>query len=356
MHILHFCGALKGGPLSAIAEWTHQQVAAGHTVSLVYSPLRDRVEEFRDDLPEQVALYPLPVGREIRPSQDLRAVRGLLEILRQTRPDILHLHSSKAGAVGRIAGRLARIPTVYSTHGMAYLRTDVGLLTRAVFYGMEWVLGPIGNVTVACSPSELQTMWAIPGRKMAIPNGVDISAFPERDIPAVHDGLDIVLSGRITAQKNPLLACRIAARSPANWQWTWLGGGELEEALRKQGRIAVSGWTSRAQAMARLRLADVMVHTSSWEGMPIAILEAMAAGLPVVATNVVGNRDLIVPGETGFVASDVASFLEALHKLAAAPDLRRRMGEAGRRRIAQNFEQSLLAARWLDLYTCLATR
>ena len=93
-----------------------------------------------------------------------------------------------------------------------------------------------------------------------------------------------------------------------------------------------------------------MVHTSRWEGMPLAILEAMAVGLPVVATNVVGNRDLVVPGETGFVADDAPAFLRALQSLANSKDLRQKMGEAGRRRVAHEFDQVMLGERWMDLY------
>src|SRR6185312_8614205 len=126
-------------------------------------------------------------------------------------PDILHLHSSKAGAVGRVAARLARIPAIYSTHGVAFLRTDVGLATRALFYGAEFLLGLVGTVTVACSASELAAMRHIPGRKIAIPNGVNLADLPPPEPKRPRAGMDIVLCGRITAQKNPELANRVAA-------------------------------------------------------------------------------------------------------------------------------------------------
>lgn len=93
-----------------------------------------------------------------------------------------------------------------------------------------------------------------------------------------------------------------------------------------------------------------MVHTSSWEGMPIAMLEAMALGLPVVATDVVGNRDLVRPGETGYVARDVEEFLKALQKLAETPALRRKMGDAARAAVIQEYDQDQLAKRWQALY------
>jgi len=350
MYIVHFCGALKGGPLSAIAEWTRQQIIAGHRVSLVYSPLRDPVESFRGDLDARIGLIPLDVRREIDPAGDYRACRRLATILRQIRPDVLHLHSSKAGAIGRVAAWRVGVPAIYSTHGMAYLRTDVGWATRAMFYGLECLLGLSGATTVACSPSELRSMRFIPGAKMDIPNGVDLATLPAPVPAPPHEGLDILLCGRITTQKNPELACRIAALSPPSWRWTWLGGGELEGLVQAGGRITVTGWIPRAEALARLKAGDVMVHTSSWEGMPIAVLEAMALGLPIVATNVVGNSDLVDPGKTGFIADDVTGFIAALTQLAASSELRQRMGREGRERVAENFDQATLSARWMALY------
>jgi glycosyltransferase involved in cell wall biosynthesis len=356
MHIVHFCGALKGGPLSAIAGWTRQQIIAGHRVSLVYSPLRDPVESYRGDLDPRIALIPLDVRREIDPIGDYRACCALATILRQIKPDVLHLHSSKAGAIGRVAAWLVGIPAIYSTHGMAYLRTDVGWATRALFYGLEWLLGLSGTTTVACSPSELRSMRFIPGAKMDIPNGIDLATLPAPIPAASRDGFNILLCGRITAQKNPELACRIAALSLPSWRWTWLGGGELGGLVQAGGRITVTGWIPRAEALARLQAGDVMVHTSSWEGMPIAVLEAMALGLPVVATNVVGNSDLVVHGKTGFVADDVAGFIAALTQLAGARELRQRMGQEGRRRVAEDFNQAKLSTRWMALYDELRRR
>ena len=141
--------------------------------------------------------------------------------------------------------------------------------------------------------------------------------------------------------------------SPKDWNWLWLGDGELRNTLDRSGRIAVSGWLPRSDALDLLSGSDVMVHTSSWEGMPIAILESMALKVPVVATDIPGNRDLIVPGETGFLAGDAASFLAALTTLASLNDLRRRMGDAGRSRVVQEFDFAKLGSRWIELYARL---
>ena len=351
MHVVHVAGALKGGPLSAIADWIRLQTVAGYKVSLIYSPLRDAPESFRDNLPPEVELYPLDIPRDIHPIKDFRACRSLARVLAMMQPDIVHLHSSKAGALGRIAAKLTGIPAIYSPHGVAYLRTDVAIGARALFFGLEWLLGFVGTVTVACSPSEMAAMRAIPGWKTIISNGIDLTSLPPEDHRSPpHPGLQIALCGRITAQKNPEFACQIAQSSPPDWRWVWLGDGELQDLVMRSGRIEVLGWMPRASALAHLSASDIMVHASSWEGMPFAILEAMALGLPVVATNVVGNRDLVVPGETGFLAAGAPAFLQALQTLANSGGLRRKMGEAGRRRVVNEFDQLRLGERWMDLY------
>jgi glycosyltransferase involved in cell wall biosynthesis len=356
MHIVHIAGALMGGPLSAITEWTRLQVKAGHRVSLIYSPLRDPVESFRAALPAEVALYPLDMRRDIHPIADFRATRATAKLLRSLHPDIVHMHSSKAGALGRIAAWLTHTPSVYSPHGLAYLRTDVGILTRAFYFMLEWLLGLAGTVTVACSPSELEAMRSIPGAKTFIPNGIDFAALRPATAITARTKLRIVLCGRITAQKNPLLACAIAQASPPDWHWAWLGDGDMRDSVEHAGRIEVLGWTPRSEALDRLSASDVMVTTSSWEGMPIAVLEAMALGLPVVATDAVGNRDLIRSGENGFIATDVAGFLRALNCLAQSPELRRAMGEAGRQRVLNEYDQDKLGARWINLYARLCAK
>jgi glycosyltransferase involved in cell wall biosynthesis len=211
-------------------------------------------------------------------------------------------------------------------------------------------LGLIGTVTVACSASELAAMRRIPGRKIAIPNGINLAGLPQPQPKPRHAGMDIVLCGRITAQKNPALANRIAAASPPQWRWTWLGDGELRDTVLAGGRISVAGWIPRAEVLGRIAAADVLLHTSSWEGMPIAVLEAMSLGLPAVVTNVVGNRDLVVPGQTGFVADSDAGLLQALCTLDDNPELRRQMGQAARQRVVEEFSQERLAQEWLSLY------
>src|SRR5581483_3647614 len=109
-------------------------------------------------------------------------------------------------------------------------------------------------------------------------------------------------------------------------------------------KVEITGWLEPAKALERLRGLDVFVHYSAWDALPNAVLEAMAAGLPVVASNVPGCRDAVVDGETGFIARDEVELLERCLKLVDDPALRRRMGEAGRARVAERFSRKAAVA------------
>lgn len=358
MHIMHVAGALRGGPIRAIADWTSTQVRFGHKVSLVYSLSRDPIETFRGELSSEIKLHGIDMPREIVWRLDLKACRDLIALIRHVRPDVIHLHSSKAGAVGRVAARICNVPSVYSPHGLSYLRTDVGRPSRALYFALEYCGAMIGSCTVACSPSERDKLRWIPGYKGMIPNGIALDELPSLGVEdrQLNDAVNVIICGRIAAQKDPELACEIAAASPPHWRWHWIGDGEMREAVEKGGRIQVLGWLPREQVLDHMRRADILVHTSKWEGMPIAILEGMALGLPIVASNGTGTSDLIVAGETGYLAASVQEFRSALNRLAASADLRRRMGLAGRDRVEEVFDQRKLSVRWLEVYKCLLSR
>jgi glycosyltransferase involved in cell wall biosynthesis len=145
----------------------------------------------------------------------------------------------------------------------------------------------------------------------------------------------------------------IAATAPPHWKFEWIGDGELRHALDEE-RIGVLGWLSREEVLSRLSQCDVLLHPSRWEGMPNAVLEAMALGLPVIASDIVGNRSLVRPGETGYLVNELKDYLAALHELANKPCLRKRLGQAGFRTVLENFDSSKLAERWEQIYRQVA--
>ncbi len=204
-----------------------------------------------------------------------------------------------------------------------------------------------------------------------IPNGVDAARFtpqgPEQAGEALGaceagGSLNLLFVGRVVWQKGLDVLLEALAGLPPDLRnglsLTIVGDGPAREALNAQaarlglsGCVVFQGWLGREELPMAYRAADVFVFPSRDEGMPNVVLEAMAAGLPVVATRIAGSRDLVVEGETGvMVASEDAPALSAaLAQLAADARLRRRLGEAGRRRVVECFSWQAVAEAYRDL-------
>jgi glycosyltransferase involved in cell wall biosynthesis len=137
----------------------------------------------------------------------------------------------------------------------------------------------------------------------------------------------------------------------------WIGGGEPEgvAALEAAG-VDVTGWLRRPDALAALSRMDVCLHATRWEGMPVALIEAQVAGLPAVTTDVVGNRDVVRHGETGFVASTPEGVADALSRLIADPSLRARLGRRAREVALVRFSLERLLDDYERLYAATLDR
>ena len=212
---------------------------------------------------------------------------------------------------------------------------------------------------VACSASEeaLVREHLRPRRVAMIENAVDVESVVPRE--PRDDGLVRVgIVGRITYARNPPLFAALARRhAGAGTRFAWVGGGEEQDAgLLRDSGVEVTGWLSRPDALRAMSGLDVYLHPSRWEGMPIALIEAQVAGLPAVATDVVGNRDVIRDGETGFVRADVEGLSEALARLIADPALRARMGARARELALGRFALERMVDDYERLYASAAPR
>jgi glycosyltransferase involved in cell wall biosynthesis len=142
-------------------------------------------------------------------------------------------------------------------------------------------------------------------------NGITINEVQKYSIAHNNSTLTIGIVGRITAARNPELFNTIALQNP-QFNFVWIGDGELKSALSATN-ISVTGWfLNQKEVLQELNKIDVYIQTSLWEGLPIAVLEAMAMQKPVVATNIVGNKDIVVPNETGFLFDTILEVNEYL--------------------------------------------
>jgi glycosyltransferase involved in cell wall biosynthesis len=167
--------------------------------------------------------------------------------------------------------------------------------------------------------------------------------------------------GRLTAARNPeafVNLCQRLTDSRNEIKCLWIGGGEAEaqvhghiENMNLLGKVEITGWIEPGEARERMRKLDLFVHYSRWDALPNAVLEAMALGLPVVASAIPGNRDLVSHGRTGFLAKSEVELFEYCLKLIDDPSLRRRLGESGQERVRREFGRGEALARLEALYS-----
>lgn len=284
--------------------------------------------------------------RAVSPLKDLAAFWTLYRLMRRERPDVVHAESSKAGVLARAAAWLAGVPRVYySPHGYGFLQTDAGPLKRRFYWWVEKAFSWIGEI-VACSSGEVELAralsWGAPVHQVR-----NLFALEEAvPAPAPADGVTVGAVGRLTPARNPEAFLRLAAALSASrpqTRFVWIGGGELEAEVRAEaarlglgGRLEVTGHLPRAELLRRFAGLDVFVHFSRWEGgAPIAMHEAMALGKPVLASDIAGNRDLVVPGVNGYLVRDEDELRRRAEELAASPELRERLGRGAREHLAR---------------------
>jgi glycosyltransferase involved in cell wall biosynthesis len=341
----------SGGTARHICEVARGCYHRGFDVHVVCAANRDPAfSSALNELHAQgIAVDELDMRREIDPVRDGAAAIRLRRLVASSDPDVLHLHSSKAGALGRVAafGRNRHDPViVYSPHAYAFL-TQAGLLNRLGYWCAERALLRWTDCVVAVSKSEERAAAQLggDGRVVVIPNGVDVTRIASRPAKDCPGRLRIGWLGRMTRQKRPEAAIKVSgvlSNLGINHQLLLGGGGpEYGQILRMarqasvEDRVRVLGHVLDTDAF--YGEIDVLLMTSQSEGLPYAGLDAMAHGIPIVGFDVPGVRDLVEDGVTGLLAppGDIGVLARQLSRL-VREDQRRAMGAAAGERVRES--------------------
>lgn len=347
-----------GGALVHVRDLAMEMQSAGHKVTV----LTGGTGCFTDQLAERdVPFIPLRhLSRPIRPVSDARALLELRSVLRRLKPHLVSTHSTKAGWLGRMAARSLGIPVLFTAHGWSFTE-GVPRLAAQVHLWAERVAGPFADRIITVSRYD---------RDLALKHRIA----PARKIVAVHNGMPdvgpqfradpgrcpphLVMVARFEEQKDHSTLLRALGRLVAMpWTLELIGDGpllddarELARALGIADRVQFAG--ARHDVAHRLARAQLFLLISHWEGFPRSILEAMRAGLPVVASRAGGAAESVEHGVTGAVVRprEVGELVQALEPLLADAELRQRLGSGGRQRYEAFFTFDHMLAHTIGVY------
>ena len=291
--------------------------------------------------------------------RDVAALVELVRLIRSLRPQIVHTHSSKAGILGRLAAAICRTPVVlFTAHGWAF-KAEPGFKSRLYLHADRWV-GRITSTVICVSETEkvhgLAARTCRADRTVVIRNGVDARGF-RSEAPTNHHDPVLVTVGRLQAPKDfPTLIAALARLRDVSFRARIVGDGPdrqlVTAAIREAGlEDSVELLGGRDDVAALLADADCFVLSSRSEGLPLSVLEAMASGLPVVASDVGGVHELVDEATGTLVPpNDPDALAEALRHLLLDPALRRKLGSAGHARVLTDFTVERFQQAHLELY------
>lgn len=329
-----------GGAQTHVVELAAEQHRRGSTVHVAAGcdgPALDRVRAagievtILDDL-----------GHSIAPSADRAAVREIQEVIRAFAPDVVHAHSSKGGLLARLAARRERVPSVYTAHGFPF-QAGAPFTQRTMSLVGEWVGGHVGSAVICLTMEEaaLARRWHIaPSASIhVIPNGLP-DTNTQRTTP-VDRPPRIVMVARFAPPKRQQELIEVLNRlGDLDWEMVFVGDGPMLSAAQESAsplgaRVRFLGHRNDVQDL--LADCDVAVLWSGYEGMPVALMEAMRAGLCCVASDLPGVRALFGEPPAGLTAATDVSLEHALRSVLTDPELLDSFAAAARHRFTESF-------------------
>lgn len=280
----------------------------------------------------------------LHPLKDMAATRQIYDLLRSLKPDLVHVHSSKAGLLGRIAARVAGIPSVFTAHGWAFAE-GVSWKRLLVAIPSELLASGLCNriITVSDVDHALALRYSVapPEKLITVHNGMPDTSL--KADPSAED-VTICMVARFASPKAHDLLLKALATCSLPFRLSLVGDGPLRPDVERLAedlgiRDRVNFLGNQDDVSTYLAAAQVFVLASRWEGLPISIIEAMRAGLPVVATRVGGIPELVQDGVSGYLVEreDEIGLRDALIRLIADSSLRLRMGREARLRYLEYF-------------------
>ncbi len=288
-----------------------------------------------------VEVKTIPMRRGVAPASDMKSVRMLRYLIRSSRPDVIHAHSSKAGVLARLANRGSGIPLVYTPHCFAF-EMESGAVRKRIYRGVErWLAGETEHL-IAVSERERRLALALGYGKeqvSVIANGI---ALPEEMEAGGERSYAAVFIGRFSRQKGSDVAARVLGELGSKYpdkRFAMMGAGAGQEGRlpKVPDNVEIMPFGSEGEVRKLLRSSKVLLHPSRWEGWPYLLLDAMGSGVAICATEVGGVGEMISHEREGWLcrAEDELELVQGVERLLGDGELRERVTTASRERVRE---------------------
>lgn len=311
--ILMVCEAFGGGVFTYVSQLCND-ICGSFDVFLAYSIRPQTPKNYKDFLDPRVHMIEVKsFGKGLANiSNDIMVIKELRRIEKKVQPDVIHLHSSIAGGVGRLAYKGKNNAVIYTPHGYAHILMGPGKKS-AMFKAMERILGRKNAMTLTCCKSEDEVAKTLCKRTAYIETGVNLSDLSESldgIEPVKNEKFTVFTLGRACIQKQPQLFNRIAELVP-DARFVWIGNGELENILTAHN-IEVTGWKPRKEALAMAKGANAFILCSLGEAIAMSLIENMYIKKLILVSNTMGNKSVIQDGVNGYVCDTAEEYAERI--------------------------------------------
>lgn len=353
--IVHVLESTATGTLTMVATLANLFAENGCDITVIYSQRNETPEWLSEYFHKSVKLIRL----DMRPvSKSPLVVFRLRSLLKKLEPDIVHLHSSIAGFIGRMAViGMPDIKVYYSPHCISFMMANLSVPEKYLYVLLERFANLLRGEYVACSVSERDAIVAhLPA---AVVHQIDNAIVIDQNINSANvfnhpDSVTIINVGEIRTQKDPLLFAQIAEKlrhQSDTIDFIWIGDGNiaLKNRLTDSG-VQVTGWMTKEKVLSRLSASDLYLSTSRWEGLPVSMIEAMSLGLPLIAASCPGNTDLVVDGVNGLLFENVEQAIESIMKCMNDKEFSVFLSKNGQRLASERYSIDTFQNRFSDLY------
>lgn len=369
--VLHVTQASVGGTLEYIKNfiiYSNKDKFENIVICPSYGPISDDIKSIG------CKVINVEMFREINLVKDIKSCIDLNRKIKEIKPDIIHFHSTKAGAIGRIIARKNNIPCIYNAHGWAFsMKTST--LKKKLYIYIEKFLSRFTDYIINISKSEkdLAEKYNIASKEKMklIFNGIDIKKFKDKDtkyknretLEIPREAFVIGMVGRLTKQKSPETFVEFSKeiiKDIKNSYFILVGDGELKEEVEKlikeagiEDKFMITGWVNNSEDY--IVTFDIGLLTSSWEGFGLVIAEYMASKVPVIVSAVGGINDIIVHGENGFKVqnNNVYDYLKYINLLKDNEKLRKYIIDNAYKEVNEKYDMDRVVKEHEEIYSIL---